>query len=195
MAFSFCLSAQTADEIVAKMDKEIEKGDTQGLAMTMTMKIPIAGEFGTRIMALGDLSRADAEVKGDKLIIWNDKKTSWTYTSSKNEVVIEDSKSSSNDETGLVKGITSGYSVRIKSENDNSWVLKCEKLKTNKDKDDPKTMDLIVSKKTYLPISLSAKIKMVTITLKDFKVGVSPAEVKFDPAAFKNATITDKRGQ
>ena len=196
MAFALCLSAQTADEIVARMDKEIEKGETQGLAMTMSMKIPLVGEFSTRIKSLGDFSRADADVKDEKVIFWNDQKTSWTYTASKNEIVIEDSKSSkNNEEADLVKGITSGYDVSLKSETDNTWTLKCVKSKSNQEKDDPKTLDLVVSKKTYLPVRLSAKVKMVGITLSDFAVGVSPSEVKFDPSAYKDATITDKRGQ
>lgn len=193
MALAFCLSAQTADEIVAKMDEVMEKGETQGLAMTMSMKVPIAGEFGTRIKTLGDLSRADADVKGEKLIIWNDKTTTWTYSSSKNEIVIENRKPSDNDESNLVKGVTSGYDVSIKSETDKAWTIKCVKSKSNKEKDDPKTMELVVSKKTYMPISLSTKIKIVTVTLKDFAIGVSAAEVKYDPSAFKDAKITDKR--
>ena len=136
MAFAFCLSAQTADEFVARMDKEIEKGETQGLAMTMSMKIPLVGEFSTRIKSLGDFSRADADVKGEKVIFWNDQKTSWTYTASKNEIVIENSKSSkNNEEADLVKGITSGYDVSLKSETDNTWTLKCVKSKSNQEKE------------------------------------------------------------
>jgi outer membrane lipoprotein-sorting protein len=193
MALVFGASAQTAEEIVARMDKETEKGDTQGLAMTMSMKIPIVGEFSTRIKARGDYSKAESTVKGEKVIFLSDNKTTWTYTANNNELVIEPSKGSQNDEGELVKGITSGYDVSIKGETADAWQIKCVKQKSNQDKDDPKTMDLVVSKKTYLPVRLVAKVKMVTVTLSNFALGVSPEEVKFDQSAYKDAKVIDKR--
>ena len=193
MALAFGASAQTAEEIVARMDKETEKGDTQGLAMTMSMKIPIVGEFSTRIKARGDYSKAESTVKGEKVIFWSDNKTTWTYTANNNELVIEPSKGSQNDEGELVKGITSVYDVSIKGETADAWQIKCVKQKSNQDKDDPKTMDLVVSKKTYLPVRLVAKVKMVTVTLSNFALGVSPEEVKFDQSAYKDAKVIDKR--
>jgi outer membrane lipoprotein-sorting protein len=93
----------------------------------------------------------------------------------------------------LVKGITSGYDVSIKGETADAWQIKCVKQKSNQDKDDPKTMDLVVSKKTYLPVRLVAKVKMVTVTLSNFALGVSPEEVKFDQSAYKDAKVIDKR--
>lgn len=54
-------------------------------------------------------------------------------------------------------------------------------------------MDLIVSKKTYLPISLNAKASIIKITLSDYVIGVSPEEVAFDPSAFPGVKITDQR--
>ncbi|MBR5660147.1 MAG: hypothetical protein IKW99_01195 [Bacteroidales bacterium] len=193
LALALGAAAQTAEEIVARMDQETEKGDTQGISMTMTMKLPVLGEFSTLIKARGDYSKAESTVKGEKVILWSDTKTTWTYTPKNNELVIETSKGSQNDEGDLVKGVTSGYNVSIKGETADVWQIKCVKQKSNQDKDDPKTMDLVVSKKTYLPVSLVAKVKMVTITLKNFSIGVSPDEVKFDPSAFKDAKIIDKR--
>lgn len=186
-------SAQTAEEIVTRMDKETAKGDAQGLAMTMSMKIPIVGEFSTRIKTRGDYSRAESTVKGETVIFWSDSKTSWTYTANNNELVIEPGKGNQNDEGELVKGITSGYNVSLKGETADVWQIKCVKQKSNQEKDDPRTMDLVVSKKTYLPVRLSAKVKMVTVSLSNFALGVSLEEVKFDQSAYKDAKVIDKR--
>ena len=193
IAFAFAASAQTADEIIARMDKEVEKGETKGLAMTMSMKIPVVGEFSSRIKSLGDNSYAESMVKGEKIQIWSDKKTNWTYNSKGNEVVIENSKAGDNNEQDMVKGLTEGYKATLKKETVDTWVIKCDKLKSNEDKDDPNTMDLVVSKETYLPVRLSTKIKMVKVSMTNFTIGVSPEEVKYDPSAFKDAKITDKR--
>ena len=54
-------------------------------------------------------------------------------------------------------------------------------------------MDLVVSKATYLPISHSVKEKGVTVTMRDFAIGVSEEQVTFDPAKYANAKIIDKR--
>ena len=94
----------------------------------------------------------------------------------------------------MLKGITEGYDVSIVKETADSWQLRCDKAKGNKDKDDPAKMDLIVAKKTYLPISLKAKYKGVTVTLRDFSLGVSKKEVTFNPSDYKGVKITDKRG-
>jgi len=65
--------------------------------------------------------------------------------------------SEENKEKDLASGVTEGYKVSIAGETADRWILKCKKLRSNDDKGDPKRMDLIVSKKTYLPISLNAK--------------------------------------
>lgn len=193
VALAFGASAQTAEEIVARMDKETEKGETQGLSMVMSMKLPVLGEFSTLIKARGDYSKAESTVKGEKVIIWSDSKTNWTYTPKNNELEITNSKGDDGNDADLAKGITSGYDVSIKKETADTWEIKCVKQKTNPDKDDPKTMDLVVSKKNYMIVRLVAKVKMVTITLRDFSIGVSLDEVKFDPSAFKDAKVVDKR--
>jgi outer membrane lipoprotein-sorting protein len=187
--------AQSVDEIVARMEKEVARGETEGTSLTMTMKIPMIGEFDTHIKAIGDNTRSEAVIKGERIIMWTDKNTSWTYDSNKNEIEIENSKrdSDANKEADMLKGITSGYKASLVGETADSWHIKCVKDKSNTDKNDPKRMNIVVSKKPYLPISVTAKASIATVSLKNFSIGVSPEEVKFDPSAFPGANVVDKR--
>ena len=194
-AFASVAYSQTADEIIARMEQELKKGETQGTAITFDIHIPLLGEVSSRIKTLGDFSRADLDAKGEKGIIWVAKDTTWTYSSKDNEIVIETGKSkdSSQDGNEMLNGITEGYDATIVKETADTWQLRCNKSKSNKDKDDPGKMDLVVSKKTYLPVSLTAKVKGITMTLRNFSIGVSKKDVTFNPSEFKGAKMTDKR--
>lgn len=195
-AFASLGYAQTADEIVERMDKELKKGESVGTAVTFDIHIPIIGQVSSRIRTLGNRSRADIDAKGEKGIIWVVKDTSWSYSPKDNEIVIELGKkdnSSSQQGNEMLSGITEGYNVTIVKETADSWQLRCDKAKGNKDKDDPAKMDLVVAKKTWLPVSLKAKYKGVTVTLRDFSLGVSRKEVTFNPSDYKGVKITDKR--
>ena len=195
VAFASAAYSQTADEIITRMEQELKKGETQGTAITFDIHIPLLGEVSSRIKTLGDFSRADLDAKGEKGIIWVAKDTTWTYSSKDNEIVIETGKSkdSSQDGNEMLNGITEGYDATIVKETADTWQLRCNKSKSNKDKDDPGKMDLVVSKKTYLPVSLTAKVKGITMTLRNFSIGVSKKDVTFNPSEFKGAKITDKR--
>ena len=96
-------------------------------------------------------------------------------------------------EAEMLDDITSGYDVSLVKENGDSWEILCKKSKSNNSKDDPSKMDLVVSRKNYLPVSLKAKVKGITMTLRDFSIGVSKSEVTFNPSAYKDAKIVDKR--
>ncbi|MBQ5486406.1 MAG: hypothetical protein IIT69_03040, partial [Bacteroidales bacterium] len=65
LAFAVAASAQTAEEIAAKMEQELAKGDTQGIAFTFDMKIPLIGTASTRLSYLGDKDRMDINFKDD----------------------------------------------------------------------------------------------------------------------------------
>ena len=123
--------------------------------------------------------------------------TQWDYDVIKNEIVItnvdkkKDSKTEGDAE--LFKGICDGYNVSLDKETDKFWFIKCKKSKNNMEKDDPKTMDLIVEKGTYNPKSLSAKLKGITITMRDLAYGIPESRVTFNPADYPTATIVDKR--
>ena len=78
-------------------------------------------------------------------------------------------------------------------ETDEAWYIVGKKLKTNKNKDDAKTVEITVSKATYLPICLRAKASVFTISIENYALGVTEESVTFDPAAYPGATIVDKR--
>ena len=192
------LLAQTPEEIVAKMNQECARFDTEGVSMVMDMKLPILGTYSTQMYILGDKSKGVVDVKGDVSIIWSDNITDWDYDVSKNELTIKNANpSDENEDAGdnvkALRNVTEGYDVKLKKETAEAWYFVCTKSKDNTNKDDPKKMDLAVSKTTYLPISTSVKEKGVTVTMRDFAIGVTEEQVTFDPAKYAHAKIIDKR--
>ena len=192
------LSAQTPEEIVKNMEAQMEKADQAGLAVTLDLKIPIIGTTSARMHILGDKSRTDITIKDQKSTMWMDGNTMWTWTSSptQNEVVVENktaSSSSGEDNLKLAEGITDGYDLTLTKETADAWYLNCKKSKSNTDKDDPKTMILVVEKGTYMMKELSTKLKGITVALKDAKLGVSESDVTFDISKCPGAKLTDKR--
>jgi outer membrane lipoprotein-sorting protein len=188
---------QTADEIVARMDEVMSQhSESEGLIMTMDMKLPIIGTISTTAHTLGNKIRMEANTGDGNIISWMNEDTSWTYDVNKNEIEIENRKSSSSeaeDNAKMLTGITEGYSVSIKRQTSDAWYINCKKLKTNKEKDDPKTMELVVAKDTYRPISLSATLSLVTVTIRNLNFGVTESQVTFDPSQYPGARIIDKR--
>lgn len=188
---------QTAEEIVARMDEVMgQHSESEGLIMTMDMKLPIIGTISTTAYTLGNKIRMEANTGDGNIISWMNEDTSWTYDVDKNEIEIENRKSSSSeaeDNAKMLTGITEGYSVSIKRQTADAWYINCKKLKTNKEKDDPKTMELVVAKDTYRPISLSATLSLVTVTIRNLNFGVTESQVTFDPSQYPGARIIDKR--
>jgi len=197
LASAALMSAQTPQEIIDRMDAEMNKGDQVGMAITMEMKIPILGTVSARINTRGDFSRTEMNAKEIKSTLWSDGTTTWTYTPSDNELVIDNaskSSSSNEDNVGMLKGITAGYDVKLTKETADAWYFECKKSKTNTEKDDPKKMDLVVAKGTYMPVELSTKVKGITISMKDPVIGVNEADVKFDMSKIPSGVkVTDKR--
>lgn len=190
------LFAQTNEEILARMDAELATLDSNGFSMIMELKIPILGSYSTNMYTRGNKTKALIDVKGEKTILWSDSVTDWEYDVNKNELTITNakaSKSSSDDNMSALKGVTDGYDVKLKKEDDIAWYFVCTKSKTNTNKDDPKKMDLAVSKTTFLPVRTSITQHGVTVTFRDFAKGVAEADVTFDPSLYPNATIVDKR--
>lgn len=188
--------AQTPDEIISKMEAVMNAHENDGLIMTMEIKMPIIGAMSTKTFSRGDKVRMEIEPSGKKIVTWIYDGSTWTYDSEKNEVEIQKASSegsSSGNEEQMLSGITEGYDVSIKKETDTAWYILCKKSKDNKKKDDPKTMDLVVRKSNFYPISLSAKMSGVTMTLRDIDFGVSEAKVTFDPKDYPGVKIIDKR--
>ena len=190
--------AQTPEEIISRMEAEMAKHDEkEGLAMTMDMKIPILGTFSSRTYTLGDKYRIEVSEDGKQTISWSDGKTDWTYSSEKNEIEIKKhevkEKTETEGDAKMFSGITDGYDVKLDKETSDSWQFLCKRSKSNPDKDAPKKMTLIVAKGTYMPISLSAKVSAITITMRDLSYGVTEEQVTFNPKNYPTATIVDKR--
>lgn len=192
------LHAQTPEEVVERMTAEMEKGESLGMSFDFVLGIPILGDFRTTNYTLGNKLKIDMSDKDKKNITWSDGATDWTYDSEKNEVKITKAKPKENEEnngdTGLVTGVNDGYDLSFdKKTDDKTWYITCKKNKDNKDKDDPKRIDLAIAKDTYLPVYLKTKAKGIKISMENFKIGVTEAQVTFNPADYPNAKIVDER--
>ena len=194
LAISF---AQTPEEIIGRMDAEMAKADQMGMTMTMDLTIPILGKVSSTIKNYGEKASTEVNYKDKKEYIWMDETTTWTYDPEKNEIEIDNRKpsdSESNDDNAeMLKGITDGYDVTMTRETDSAWYFDCKKSKSNTKKDDPKKMSLIVAKSNYMPLDLTAKMKGVTVSIRNASIGVSEKEVTFDASKFPGATVNDKR--
>lgn len=193
--FAVMAFAQTPEEIVARMEEEMNKHENDGLVMVIDVKIPILGTMSTTSYSLGKKTRVEGEMSGVKFITWSDGKTQWTYNKKENTVEIENEKPGTGTETDaeMFSGITDDYDVSIKKETADAWHLLCKKSKNNTDKDAPKTIDLVISKKNYYPLSLSTKMSGVSMNLHDISFGVTEKQVTFNAADYPTAKIVDKR--
>ena len=193
--FAVMAFAQTPEEIVARMEKEMNKHENDGLVMVIDVKIPILGTMSTTSYALGKKTRVEGEMSGVKFITWSDGKTQWTYNKKENTIEIENEKPGAGTETDaeMFSGITDDYDVSIKKETADAWHLLCKKSKNNTDKDAPKTIDLVISKKNYYPLSLSTKMSGVSMNLHGISFGVTEKQVTFNAADYPTAKIVDKR--
>ncbi len=190
--------AQTPEEIISRMEAEMAKHDEkEGLAMTLEMKIPILGTFSSRNYTLGDKYRIEVSKDGKQTITWSDGQTDWNYDSEKNQVEIKKhevkEKTETEGDAKMFNGITDGYDVKLDKETSDTWQFLCKRSRSNPDKDAPKRMTLVVAKGTYMPVSLSASISLMTFTMRDLSYGVTEEQVTFNPQDFPNATIVDKR--
>ena len=195
IALAVAALAQTPQEILSRMEAEMDKHANDGIIMTIDVKIPVLGTMTTRTYSLGDRLRIDGTMMGVKLITWTDGTSTWTYNAKTNEVEIDKSKqgSSESGDAELFSDITDGYDVSIKKETADAWHILCKKTKSNPDKDAPNTMELVVRKGTYDPVSLTAKLSGLTMTMRDIAFGVTEKQVTFDPKDYPDAKIVDKR--
>ena len=136
MAFASTAFAQTAEEIIARMDEVMEQvGEENGLRMTMDLKIPILGTMSTTAYVLGDKMRMEAKMMGKNLVTWQDGVTEWTYDSDENTITIESQdqskKSEEKENMKMFQSATEGYDVSISKETDQAWTIKCKKNRSN----------------------------------------------------------------
>ena len=189
--------AQTAEEIVSRMEQELDKHENDGVCMITDIKVPVVGTISTKSYTLGDKMRIVTNSMGMEVIVWMDNENEWTYNSKKNEVEIKKAKPKTNAESEgdmeMFDGLSEGYDISIDKETGKTWELLCKKSKSNKEKDAPKKITIIVSKASYLPLSLSTKMSGMTLTMHDFVFGVNERQVTFNAADYPSATIVDKR--
>ncbi len=196
--FALAAYAQTAEEIIAQMDAAMEQVSAEnGFRMTMDIKIPILGTMSSDAWSLGDKMRLEAQMMGKKLVTWQDGQTEWTYDAGENTITIENQdktkKSDEEENMKMFQSATEGYDVSIAKETSSAWTIKCKKNRFNTNKDDPKNMEIVIAKDTYYPMSLSAKVDLVTVTMRNLKFNVTEEEVTFNKADYPGATIIDKR--
>ena len=198
IAMATATMAQTAEEIVTRMEAEMSKhNESEGFAMTMDIKMIIIGTMSSRSYVLGDKMRIEANRDGKDFVTWSDGKTEWNYDSEKNEIEITNAKpkekTNTDGDTKLFKDITVGYDIKIDKETATEWHIRCKRSRSNPDKDAPKRMDLVVAKETYWPVSLSTSVTAASVTMRDISFGVTEEQVSFDPKEFPQATIVDNR--
>ena len=195
--------AQTGLEIVNRMNERIISRRDQGLCVNADVKVPVVGLITSRTWVLGDKRRVDVNMKGHDIITFNDGKTNWLYTEESNSVIITNDtivakvaqaqKSKGSMDMDMFGDISGGYDVTIKSENLVKWELLCKKKKSNNDDDSPKKITLEVRKDSYDPISMSTKMMGITMTMSNFKFGITEKDVTFNESDFPGATIVDQR--
>ena len=198
IALATTAMAQTAEEIVSRMNAEISKhNESEGFAITMDMKIILVGTISSRSYVLGDKMRIEANKDGKDFVTWSDGKTEWSYDSETNEIEIKNAKpkekSDKDSNTKMFKDVTEGYDVRIDKETATEWHIRCKRSKSNPDKDAPKRMDLVVAKETYWPVSLTTSVTAASVTMRDISFGVTESQVTFNEKDYPGAKIVDKR--
>ena len=198
IALATTAMAQTAEEIVSRINAEISKhNESEGFAITMDMKIILVGTISSRSYVLGDKMRIEANKDGKDFVTWSDGKTEWSYDSETNEIEIKNAKpkekSDKDSNTKMFKDVTEGYDVRIDKETATEWHIRCKRSKSNPDKDAPKRMDLVVAKGTYWPVSLTTSVTAASVTLRDISFGVTESQVTFNEKDYPGAKIVDKR--
>ena len=198
-AFSLAVAAfaQTPEEIITKMEETMAQLEVDGLVMAMDIKIPILGTMSSKAWNKGEKTRIEGEMMGVRIVTFIDGDTEWEYNSKENQVRIRrhDPNKESQEESNakMFEAISEGYDVFLDKETATAWHIRCKKNKNNKEKDDPKTMDLVVAKGTYYPVSLSAKVSGITVRMYDLGFNVSEKQVTFDRADYPGATIIDER--
>ena len=112
--------AQTAEEIIARMDAVMDRNKDKGIVMTVDIGIPLLGTMSSRTWAKDDNIRLEAEIAGTKVITWSDSESEWIYSTKDNKVTITKLKisdksrtSESEDSAEMLTGITEGYDVSI----------------------------------------------------------------------------------
>ena len=192
--------SQTGQEIVNRMNRMISDRKSQGICVSVDVKIPVVGTITTKTYSLGKKSRLEIESSKINTITFIDDTLQWTYIPGNTDVVltnIQIGNANASDNPGMDVGmfddIPEGYDISIKSQNAVKWELLCKRKKSNKDDDAPKTINLEVRKGTFEPISMSTKMMGINCTMHHFIFGVTENKVTFNPDDFPGVNIVDQR--
>lgn len=189
----------TVEEILSRMEEQVGKAPAQGYSTTLTLKLPIVGEVSSENYVFGDKMKTEIRKDDVHSITWIDGTTKWDYDPAKKEIVISNytaktpEEGDDDDDLKFVNAISDGYDGKITKETDEAWYMTFKKSRDNKDKDAPAKEEVVISKKTYLPILVSAKKGIVSIKIADFKLGVSEEDVTFNLDDYPDATVIDNR--
>ncbi len=191
------VSAQTPEEIVKQMGTQLERCNAEGFSMDFIMKMPILGTVRSHYMVLGKKMKASFASSDKNVVSWYDETTEWTYDSRDNTLTVENRKPSSADgnESHLKEfdSLRDGYDFKLQKETPEAWYILCKRSRSNKDKDDPKSMELAVAKATYLPVYIRSKKPLFSFAIENVIPGVTEESVTFRPEAYSNAQVVDKR--
>ena len=190
------LSAQTPEEIVKEMTTQLARCESEGFSMDFSIGLPIVGTFVSHNMVRGEKLRSEMEKEGKKSISWTDATTKWSYDVNAGEITISTKDSSTSSDTSdmdAFEGIVDGYDLVLQKETVDTWYILCRKSRKNKDKNDPKRMELAVAKATYLPVYLRVRQSLFSFSIENITPGVSEESVTFDPAGFPGVKIIDNR--
>jgi len=199
LAWAVATFAQTGLEIVNNMNRMMSERKSEGLCVTIDVKIPIVGTVVTRTYSNGKKTRLEIESSKINLTTFMEDSTQWSYNAENNVVIITNLKiGGSPSETqgmdvSMFDDITEGYDISVKSQNAVKWELVCKKKRSNKDDDAPKTINLEVRKGTFEPISMSTKMMGINCTMHHFIFGVTENKVTFNPDDFPGVNIVDQR--
>ena len=192
------LGAQTASEIIRRMSEEMARGDAEGMAMTFVLKVPALGEISSYSMMRADKSKIEISGKEKNLVVWTDSDTKWEYDLEAGEIAISareplSGMASQDSDLSRFENICEGYDPVLQKEDDEAWYITCRKKKDNHNKDDFKKMNVVVAKDSFLPLELSGGEMGFKISILDFSLGVSEAEVTFRAADYPGVRVSDDR--
>ena len=192
--------AQTGLEIVNRMNQRLSDRKTEGIGVSVDLKIPVLGTVTTKTYSLGRKRRLEIESSKMNIITFIDDTLQWSYVPGSSEVAltnIQIGKVNPSDTPGMDVGmfddIPEVYDITIKSQNSVQWELLCKRKKSNKDDDYPKNMTLVVRKETYEPISMNAKMMGINFSMHHFIFGVSESKVTFNLEDYPGVKINDQR--
>ena len=192
--------AQTGLEIMNRMNQRLLDRKSEGIGVSVDVKIPILGTVTTKTYSLGKKRRLEVESSKINTITFIDDTLQWTYIPGSTEVALTNISTGRDNgsngpgmDTGMFDDIPEGYDITIKSENSVKWELLCKKKKSNKDDDYPKNITIEVRKGTYEPISMNTKMMGINCSMHHFIYGVSENMVTFNPNNYPGVKISDQR--